>query len=163
MTPSFNINKMLKHYQILTACKIHQLFKMMCISQIQISPSACCHGGLLSRWAEFVFIVVFKFQFKKNVCLACCHGGLYLVGRRWQKITFQLLQYSPGLDNILQAQTISSNCFNVHTLSQKFSSSSVREDCAYTGKTCVSRLGGNSRAGIRLCIYEKNMRFSAWW
>ena len=79
--------------------------------------------------------------------LACCYGRLYL-GGRWQKITFQLLQYSPGLDNILQAQTISSNCFNVHTLSQKFSSSSVREDCAYTGKTCVSRLGGNPGAGI---------------
>ena len=37
---------------------------------------------------------------------ACCHGRLYLGGRRWQKITFQLLQYSHSLDNILQAYTM---------------------------------------------------------
>ena len=91
----------------------------------------------LSGWAD-IFVVFLYFEtFLLYFCifkiwiflLACCYGRLYL-GGRWQKITFQLLQYSPGLDNILPAQTISSNCFNVHTVQV----SSVREACAYPRK-----------------------------
>ena len=107
VTPSFNINKMLKQYQILSACKTQQLFKMMCISQIQISLSACCHWRVLSWWAACVLrnsassfhwlsSSIFKYLFVRSSRIRDTSSHLhYMMFQTIQTIYF-VRGYDPG-------------------------------------------------------------------
>ena len=121
---------------------------IFCILIIFYFPASLLLWKALSGWvAVFIFVfflycLFFYFHHSDFSARLLPWKALSGWARRWQKITFQLLQYSPSLDNILQAQTISYNCFNLHTLSQNSISTnkfpSERWLCnGHWAKTCV--------------------------